>query len=119
MQLCALSYCNLSPSANMSRPMYSESLAIRPSSHLYQHRSSKPRRSDTADLSLLSTVVLVCTLLVCAVFFITTLAYLLSNEYDVGKSLPAPKSTKPLISLRLIIQRYTPRLMALTLSYGL
>jgi len=66
----------------MSRPLYSESLMLQTPVQYCRHRQSLPPPRP-ADLSLISTVLLVITLVICAAFFIGTLSYLLSNEYDV------------------------------------
>jgi hypothetical protein len=71
-------------------------MAFKPVEQYYQlspplSSSSRPGlfSSDTGvDISLLSTVFLVLTLLLCAAFFIVALGYLLSNEHDVCEYCP-------------------------------
>ncbi|KAI0693719.1 hypothetical protein BC835DRAFT_1058991 [Cytidiella melzeri] len=69
--------------STMPRPMHSDTLTFKSAAHYYQHRPSHIIPSDPADISLLSTIVLVATLLFCAAFFIATLGCLLANEHDV------------------------------------
>lgn len=77
----------LDPSANMSRPAYTEAFLLESTPRYSVDQPQSDCLSEPSDLSLFSTVLLVVALAVGGAFFIMAMACLLGEDHNTGKLL--------------------------------